>query len=116
MPDSGLGEPVAVEIALPWFTVANDLSFHLLSENGVGINDMKDMLASLPEFQETRDKVGLDPSPGYLRADGPSLSVLFASRYGAGMHVAVREEEVAPDGRYRAGQSSTQRGGYGHRS
>ncbi|KAH8089154.1 Sec1-like protein [Filobasidium floriforme] len=28
-------------------------------ENGVGINDMKDMLASLPEFQETRDKFSL---------------------------------------------------------
>jgi hypothetical protein len=31
-----------------------------LSTSGAGggsINDMKDMLASLPEFQETRDKV-----------------------------------------------------------
>jgi syntaxin-binding protein 1 len=27
------------------------------------LNDMKDMLASLPQFQETRDKVGVEGVP-----------------------------------------------------
>lgn len=33
------------------------MTFLIRDGKGSSINDMKDMLASLPEFQETRDKV-----------------------------------------------------------
>lgn len=57
--------------------------FH--SEGAANLNDMKDMLASLPQYQEQREKVSLlmlENMGAYLQL------VLIASQYGARLYGA----------------------------
>ena len=72
------------------------LSVGAFSEGVASLNDMKDMLASLPQYQEQREKVLFSRSL-FRSVIEPAISVLSASKYGSGVHGSFREAEI--DGR-----------------
>lgn len=78
---SSMGKPASIE-------TRTYLLIMVTSEGAANLNDMKEMLASLPQYQEQREKVVLS-----LRTLPPFLnqfSVLTTSQYGARLHGHIR--------------------------
>jgi hypothetical protein len=60
----------------------------LYREGAATLNDMKDMLASLPQYQEQREKVRrpIARGPSIACIIDPDLTVFVAFEYGTGVH------------------------------
>ena len=76
-------------------------------EGAATLNDMKDMLASLPQYQEQREKVRrpIARRPSIALITDPELTVFVAFEYGAGVHGHFRTRQVACGGDCRTGMS-----------
>ena len=60
----------------------------LFREGAATLNDMKDMLASLPQYQEQREKVRglISREPSIALITAWMLAVFIAFEYGTGVH------------------------------
>ena len=81
---------------------------HLYREGAATLNDMKDMLASLPQYQEQREKVRRQsahrPSIASI-TNTDHLTVFITFEYGTRVHGHFRARQVTCSGDGRAGTS-----------